>query len=311
MTKPWNHALGMILFLAACSNATPPAPTRPQSTVTLSAPPPTATAVSTPSQTPLPPEPTATGVRQGPGAVTVPILLYHRIDTSPLESRYYVTPEKFEAQIKLLRDWGYTAIGVERLVQAITQGAELPPHPVIITFDDGHRDNYTAAFPIMQKYGYTGILYLVYNYIGKEGYMDVEEIKEMRRAGWEVGSHGLNHLDLKYLTPERQRDEIAISRALLEQLLGFPILTFAYPFGSMNDSAMDQARRAGYIAAMGANGYAASQGKGNLFYLQRVEIKGSEDAKTFIRFLPWHGDPSFLPTDTPAPATTPSRTPRP
>ncbi len=62
---------------------------------------------------------------------------------------------------------------------------------------------------------------------------------------------------------------------------------------------------------MGATGFTADQGKGNLFVLQRCEIKGSENAKTITRFLPWHGDPAFLPTDTPTPTLPPTRTPIP
>jgi len=186
-------------------------------------------------------------------------------------------------------------------VQAITQGAELPPRPFLITFDDGHLDNYTTAFPIMQKYGYTGVLYLVYNYIGVNQYLNVNQILEMHNAGWEVGSHSLNHLDLTKLNSEEQRAEVIESRDLLEKLLGFPMETFAYPFGIKNGASLDYVKVAGYIGAMGASGYTPAQGEWNLFYLQRVEIKGTEDAKSFTRFLPWLGDPAFLPTDTPIP----------
>ena len=178
------------------------------------------------------PIPSATWVAQGPGDITIPILLYHRIDISPTDSRYYVTPEKFEAQMKLLHDWEYTIITTTQLVQAITQGTALPPRPMLITFDDGHLDNYTAAFPIMQKYGFTGVLYLVTNYIGADQYMDTAQALEMYNAGWEVGSHSQNHYDLTKLDPDKQRAEIVESRTILEQQLGIPILTFAYPFGA-------------------------------------------------------------------------------
>lgn len=264
----------------------------------------------TPSPTPTP-VPTETWIVQGPGDVTVPILLYHRIDVSPINSRYYVPPEKFEEQMKLLHDWGYTSITTAMLIQAINEGTALPPRPFLLTIDDGNLDNYMNAFPITQKYGFNGVLYLVGNYIGTENYMTVEQILEMHEAGWEVGSHSLSHLDLTKLEPDAIRSEIVGSREMLEKMLGAPVSTFAYPFGAYNESAMDYVKFAGYIGAMGASGYTPAQGKWNLFYLQRVEIKGSEDARTFTRFLPWHGDPAFLPTDTPTPSPTPSRTPRP
>jgi len=198
------------------------------------------------------------------------------------------------------------------MVEAITQGALLPPHPIILTFDDANQDNYTNAFPIMQKYGYTGVLYVPYDYIGVNGYLTVDNIKEMAASGWEVGSHTLSHpMNFLALEPPALRAEIVNSRKELMSLLGLPILTFAYPFGNNSGAAVDYVHFAGYIAGMGATGFTADQGLGNLFVLQRCEIKGSEDAKTIIRFLPWHGDSAFLPTDTPTPTPRPTRTPIP
>src|SRR5512141_2014422 len=202
MKKILILTLGTILLLTACAG-TPVTPTpSPTSTLTSSPLPPTVTAsvTLTPSSTSTftpSPIPTATSVKQGPNSVLVPILLYHRIDISETDHRYYVTPEKFESEIKLLHDWGYTSITTEMLVKAITEGAELPPRPVLFTFDDGNLDNYTNAFPIMQKYGFTGVLYLVNNYIGADQYMNKDQILEMVAAGWEVGSHSMNHFDLK------------------------------------------------------------------------------------------------------------------
>ena len=180
-------------------------------------------------------------------------------------------------------------ITTNMLVQAITIGRELPPHPLLITFDDGHLDNYTNAFPIMQKYNFTGVLYIVGNYLGADGFMNREQILEMHDAGWEVGSHSMNHLDLTKQTPEVQRNEIVGSKERLENMLGIDILTFAYPFGARDAAVMDYAKFAGYMAAMGAEGYTDSQGEWNLFNLQRVEIKSTDDAKSMIRFFTWHG----------------------
>ncbi len=120
---------------------------------------------------------------QGPDAVVVPILLYHRIGVSPIDSQYYVSPEKFEDQMKLLHDWEYTVIPIELLVKAIKEGAGLPPRPIIITFDDGDLSVYETAFPIMKKYGLTGVAYIVGNYMDTDGYMTAEQIKELGRRG--------------------------------------------------------------------------------------------------------------------------------
>jgi peptidoglycan/xylan/chitin deacetylase (PgdA/CDA1 family) len=294
---------------------------KPQPTATVtntSTPSPTATITSTATITPTftaSPVPTPTWVHQGPETVQVPILLYHWIAVSPDEgtsykSPYYVKPEVFDEEMKLLHDWGYTTITTELLIKAINEGADLPPRPVIISFDDGHLNNYTAAFPIMQKYGFTGVLYIVTNYLGAENYMNADELKEMSAAGWEIGSHTVSHLDLTSMEPDRQRYEVVESRKILEEKLGVPILTIAYPFGISDAGVIDYAHFAGYIGGMGL-GYTDDQGMTNLFNMQRRDVKGTYDVKQFASFLPWQGDPVFLPTDTPTPSATPSRTPIP
>ncbi len=252
----WFFSLGSILLLSGCRNTPLPFPATETPTPT-PAPTqtPTATATVTPSPSITPtvtpsPIPTATWVAQGPGVITVPIILYHHIAVSSVTSNYYVPPEKFEAQMKLLHDWGYSTITTQMLVEAIRNGIPLPPRPIIITFDDGDASVYMNAFPIMQKYGFTGVAYIVYYYMNTDGYMTSEQLKQLAAAGWEIGSHSLTHKNLQQFA-DRQRDEIVESRRKLEAELGVPVLTFAYPFGVLNNSAVNYVRSAGYIATMG------------------------------------------------------------
>ncbi len=302
--------------LAGCNALAPATPTPtatdiPPTAIRTATPPPTVAPTATQTLTPAPQATaTPTWVTQGPDAVKVPILLFHHIAVSPIGSRYYVSPDTFDSELKLLRDWGYTTITTSDLVQAITHGASLPPRPLLLTFDDGNEDIYANAFPIMQKYGFTGVLYIVVQYMDLPNYLTTDQILEMAKAGWEVGSHSETHRDLVG-GAESLRYEIVQSKQDLQERLGVPILTFAYPFGQEDSAADDYVHFAGYVAAMGASGFSWEQGRGNLYNLQRCEIKGSDDAKTFTRFLPWIGDPSFLPTDTATATTTPSRTPVP
>lgn len=308
--------LGLSILSSACGGGIFAAPTATQTVTATSSPTATATPSPTPTITPTwtaSPSPTPTWVHQGPENTLVPIILYHRIAVSPTDgvnykSPYYVKPELFEEEMKLLYNWGYQTITAEMLIKAIKEGADLPPRPILITFDDGNLDNYTTAFPIMQKYGFTGALYIVGNYLGAENYMNAEQIKEMAAAGWEIGSHSMSHADLPSLEPQRQRYEIVESRNLLEEKLGVPVRTIAYPFGNSNSGVIDYAIFAGYIGGMGL-GFTHDQGTGNLYNLQRRDIKGTYDIKQFAAFLPWLGDPAFLPTDTPVPTATPSRAP--
>jgi peptidoglycan/xylan/chitin deacetylase (PgdA/CDA1 family) len=236
-------------------------------------------------------------VLQGPGEIIVPILLYHHIGYSlEAENEYYVSPETFDRQMNLLYQWGYRTISVELLARAITQGAELPPKPILLTFDDGSKTTYTTTLPIMQRYGFTGTAYIVYYYVGITNYMNAEEIRALHAAGWEIGSHSLRHIDLT-TRPDRQEDEIVGSRRQLESLLGVPVLSFAYPFGAYDDSSLGYVRFAGYVAAMGL-GNESMQGGNNLFYLYRQPVRGTDDLQTFASRLPWREEVYNVPAIT-------------
>lgn len=231
---------------------------------------------------------------QGPGEVVVPILLYHHIGFSHQEGNiYYVSPEVFDRQMNLLYQWGYRTISVEQLARAINEGAALPPKPIILTFDDGSETVYTTALPIMQRYGFTGTAYLVYYYLGITNYMDVDQVRALHTAGWEIGSHGLSHVDLTART-ERQTIEIVGSRRMFQDLLQIPILSFAYPYGAYNDDSLLNIHSAGYIAALGL-GKDTRQGSKNLFYLYRLAVNGTDDLTIFASRLPWREDNVDLP----------------
>jgi peptidoglycan/xylan/chitin deacetylase (PgdA/CDA1 family) len=232
----------------------------------------------------------------GPDEVTVPILLYHHIGFSRGESPYYVPPYAFEQQMHLLRTWGYQTISVELMVRAIKGGALLPPRPIILTFDDGSESVFVNAFPIMQKYNFTGTAYIVHNYVGITNHMNASQIRELYAAGWEMGSHSLSHVDLTERA-DRQREEVTESRRRLEASLGVPILSFAYPFGAYDVDSVHFARQAGYIAAVGL-GNETLQGNKNLYYLYRMDVKGSYDLKTFASILPWREDMNNIPAPT-------------
>jgi peptidoglycan/xylan/chitin deacetylase (PgdA/CDA1 family) len=253
---------------------------------------PSPTATSAPTLTPEP-----QWLFQGPGDIVVPILLYHHIGFSLKDaSVYYVSPQAFDQQMNLLYQWGYQSISVELLVRAIQEGAQLPPKPVLLTFDDGSETTYTTALPIMQRYRFTGAAYIVYHYVGITHHMSEDEIRALYAAGWEIGSHGLSHTELT-ARPERQMDEIVQSRRRLEALLGVPVLSFAYPFGAYDSDSLHYVHFAGYIAAMGL-GNETRQGSKNLFYLYRQAVRGTDDLPTFASRLPWRQAQYDLPPAT-------------
>ncbi len=300
---------GLSLFISPPTGITPevtsspsPLPTEPSTVTPIIFP--THTPTLLPSETALPtltftptltPEPQ--WVLQGPNQVIVPILLYHHIGFSMKDdSVYYVSPEAFDRQMNLLYQWGYQTISVDLLARAIREGAELPPKPILLTFDDGSESIYTTALPIMQRYHFTGVSYIVYYYVGITNYMNADQIRALYAAGWEVGSHSLSHGDLT-LRPDRQEDEIVQSRRQLESMLGLPVLSFAYPFGAHDESSLGYVHLAGYTAAMGL-GNDSLQGTKNLFYLYRQAVRGTDTLQIFASRLPWRQEQIDLPAVT-------------
>lgn len=277
---------------------------------TASSPPPTLTS---PAASLLPPArtlgtsrtPTPTWVVQGSGSIECPILLYHHVASAPPRSTeqaapYYIPPADFELQMQALQAWGYHTISISQLAEAILHSAALPAHPIVITFDDDNLDVYTNGFPIMQKYGFTGVMYVIVGSMQAAGYINVDQLKALVAAGWELGDHGLSHLDLRQ-KHNRLQIELAQSRLILEKAVGAPVNTFSYPFGDQDSYIISRVRAYGYTAAVGLGG-GLWQGKNNLYYLKRRPVLAGDDLAKLASYLPWSGVPG-QPTESPTRST--------
>lgn len=246
-----------------------------------------------PTETPTPSNtPTPVWVFQS-GSITCPILLYHRIADPPSiytsDARYYIPPSEFEWQMQTLRDWGYTTIQISLLTEAIIRGAALPPRPVVISFDDGDASVFENAFPIMQSQGFTGLIYLVGNYLGATGYMDIPKVQALVASGWEIGSHSMSHPHLPSV-PEQVYYEAAYSKDLLQNTFGVNVSSFAYPFGEIDPFVATKVAEYGYSAAVGL-GTTSLHGLDSLYYLSRIEVRYGTDLAAFTTLLPWSGRP--------------------
>lgn len=248
---------------------------------------PTQTFTPTPTNTPLP-SPTPTWALVPAGKVVAPILLYHHISKDS-QSRYYVSPDNFRSEMESLRNWGYTTITPTFLVNVLINGGQLPSRPIIISFDDGNLDVYQNAFPVMKELGYVGAVYIVANRLESDNFLHADQLKELVAAGWEVGSHGMSHVDLTMNHSYLSR-EVLQSRLDLETAVGVPVLTIAYPFGTVDGFVAQKSQEYGYHAGMGL-GTSVTHTWGTLYYLSRREVHGDMDLTTFAGLLPWSGSP--------------------
>lgn len=214
----------------------------------------------------------------------IPVLLYHRVVSQPLQGRLsglVVTMEQFERQLRALKDSGFTAMTFSDYAAFARGERMLPERPVILTFDDGYEDNYTLAFPLLQRYSMSAVIYLVADWKKRTNFWDHDQpqapllkptqIREMARAGIEFGSHSLSHPRLPSLPKAKARKEISASKARIEDLLGTEALCFAYPYAMVSEQAKELVAEAGYrYAVAGDNGPRVFYQ--DLFQIRRVQV---------------------------------------
>ncbi len=245
--------------------------------------PPTSTPTLIPTLTPSP-----TWSYQPAGSLEAPILLYHHVGDGS-GSIYNVSTGLFRRQMERLRDWGYTSISMTRLANVLIKGGKLPARPVVITFDDGNRDVYENAFPIMKDTGFSGVFYLVSMYVNVGSFVRVDELKEMMAAGWEIGNHSATHRDLtRGYSAWLVEREVVQSRLDLEEMLGVKINTFAYPYGLSSPALQEQVKDLGYLDAVGV-GATWRHSLKSIYFLGRTEVRGDISLDDFAELLPWNG----------------------
>ena len=215
----------------------------------------------------------------------VPILLYHSVADEATEEYmpWAVSPTRFAEHMAFLSEEHYSPLTVGQFVALKSNNHKLPPKPVIISFDDGFADFYDFAHPILQQHGFPATLYIVTNCVGKssrwlapegEGLrpmMTWAQIQELPACDIEIGAHSLNHPQLDTLPLDQARTEIFESKAALEDHLGQPITTFAYPHGYYSQAVRQLVQDAGYISACAVK-HAMSSTDDDTFALARMFV---------------------------------------
>lgn len=182
----------------------------------------------------------------------VPIMMYHFIDyTSDKGDKRVVSPEAFEAQMKYLHDKSYNVVPLEKAVWYIEHREKPPSKTVAITMDDGYKDNYVYAYPVLKKYHIPATIFVIVNLVGKEKiYMNWDEVKEMSGSGIiDIESHTKTHPWLTSLSDKDLKDELTLSKKILEEKLRKKIDFLCYPMGVYDERVKLAVKAAGYKAA--------------------------------------------------------------
>jgi peptidoglycan/xylan/chitin deacetylase (PgdA/CDA1 family) len=246
--------------------------------------PPTETAA-----TPTPPiEPTPDGLVR---TTKVPILMYHYISTPPADADAYrtdlsITPELLSEQLDRLVADGYTTISLYQLLEYLTKGVPLPEKPVVLTFDDGYRDNYENAFPLLRKRGMTATFFVITDFIDEQRplYLSWDMAREMLAAGMSIESHGRNHFTL-----EGQDDDYLVWQALgsmetLQHELGVRPRFVSYPAGDHDQRTIDIFHSANYWGGLTTE-QGTQQYSEHPFELERIRMRNTTTPDDLIRYM--------------------------
>lgn len=187
------------------------------------------------------------GAANGERDRTLRVLMYHKVND--LAGNPVTVPVSvFDEQMALLGELGYTPVALDAVLDHYVHGKPLPERAVLITFDDGYRDNLEHAVPVLRRYGYPAVLFVPIGYLSSRQplpheerlamsgvvnrTLEWDELEELERAGVRIESHGIGHRPLADLEVDEAAREITLSKLRLEEHLGRPVRAFAYVKGS-------------------------------------------------------------------------------
>jgi peptidoglycan/xylan/chitin deacetylase (PgdA/CDA1 family) len=218
-------------------------------------------------------------------------LTYHRIGHIPHDP-FCMTPADFEQQIRWLAERG-ALVSLDQVERFVRDEDNLPPDAVLITIDDGYHSTYAQAMPILRRYGAPAVAFVTAGLIesrepdnaAQDRFMTWDELAQLPDANIAVGSHAHNHRSLGALPPGEAAEEAERSRALLEQRLGRPVRSFAYPYGTRGDftpATETLLRKAGYTIAFNSMHGAIRPGDDPVS-LPRVKVEAGDSFWMFKR----------------------------
>ncbi|MFH1005660.1 MAG: polysaccharide deacetylase family protein [Bacteroidota bacterium] len=212
----------------------------------------------------------------------LPILLYHRIVNSKTETgkhKIYVFKNRFEAQLKYLYQNGYETLTFYDLMKNDTSDWR---KKIILTFDDGYEDNYTTMFPVLKKYKFKAVIFLVTQQKNNSWgiresepvfkMLNKKQINEMSEYGIEFGGHTKNHLDLTKISEQETKTEIEGCKKDVENIIQKKSISFAYPYGATNEKIKSTVKNAGYHFGIATN-VGANLFSDDPFEIRRIEIR--------------------------------------
>ena len=222
------------------------------------------------------------------GYQTIPVLCYHRFSPARSSDKITVSEETFDRQMAYLKQQGYHVITMQQFLDFIEFRRRPPKKSVLITIDDGVKATKTIAYPILKKYGFTAVAFIITDYIKTKPnsvFLNWDELKELKDSGvLEIENHSASHCDLTSIKDEQLDRELNESRRVLAEKLGVTTKCLAYPYGLVNKKVMDAMRKYDYRL-----GFTVIRGGNGAFFhplmLRRSMVYNSDKMEDFTKML--------------------------
>ena len=234
-------------------------------------------------------------LRDATGRALVPVLTYHAVTDEPPDAirRFAVTPARLQEHLAALRAVGAEGLTVGALLACYRGDRPLPARPVVLTFDDGYEDFLHAALPALAAAGYPATLYASTGLLRDERpavvappgrMLSWAQLAEIAEAGVEVGAHGHTHRALDTLPRAEAVWEVTHSRERIQQELGRPVDTVAYPYGYATAHLLAAVRAEGFVGGCGVRNAYSHAGEDPVA-LSRLLVEHDLDAAALTRLV--------------------------
>lgn len=213
----------------------------------------------------------------------IPVLMYHSI-TDNDKRIFKVTKDNFYEQMKYLKDNGFSVLSMDEVYDHLKNHKSFKDKSIAITFDDGYKDNYDNAYPILKEFGINATIFVVTDYLDSSAYLSVDEIKEMQLNNIDIESHTTNHAKLDKLTEIDRINTLKDSKTYINEVLNKDVKYIAYPYGRCNKEVVRDAYLEGYkMSFTTKSGHAT--GRDDLNQLKRVMISGYMNIDRFKKIV--------------------------
>ena len=223
----------------------------------------------------------------------VPVLMYHRISAAPRDAglpELWVSPRLFQAQLRLLARHGWQAITAEELARAVLAGRTVGPRQFVISLDDGARDGFRNAAPILERLGMRATYCVVPGRTGRDWQLTASQMRRLHARGHEIANHSFTHANLPNLGSQALRRQVDWAADRIRRYVGERPATLCYPFGHHDRRVQRIVARTGHLAAF-TTVEGAAGARRERFRWRRVRVSASTSpAELLARLEPYaHG----------------------